>query len=76
MNRPAAKQAVGIDFAVARHFRTQEAPMLYESRIYYTVPGRLPALNARFANHTMGFFNSTASACWASGPTKSASATA
>ena len=30
--------------------------MLYESRIYYTVPGRLPALNARFANHTMGFF--------------------
>ena len=31
--------------------------MLYESRIYYTVPGRLPALNARFANHTMGFFS-------------------
>ncbi len=30
--------------------------MLYESRIYYTVPGRLPALNDRFANHTMGFF--------------------
>ena len=23
--------------------------MLYESRVYGTVPGRLPALNARFA---------------------------
>lgn len=30
--------------------------MLYESRIYHTVPGRLPALNDRFAKHTMGFF--------------------
>lgn len=30
--------------------------MLYESRIYYTVPGRLPALHDRFANHTLGFF--------------------
>jgi len=30
--------------------------MLYEARIYTTVPGRLPALNDRFANHTMGFF--------------------
>ena len=30
--------------------------MLYESRIYYAVPGKLPALNDRFANHTMGFF--------------------
>ena len=30
--------------------------MLYESRVYYTVPGRLAALNARFADHTMGFF--------------------
>ncbi len=30
--------------------------MLYESRIYYTVPGRLTALNDRFANHTLGFF--------------------
>ena len=31
--------------------------MLYEMRIYKTVPGRLPALNNRFANHTMEFFN-------------------
>jgi hypothetical protein len=30
--------------------------MIYELRIYETVPGRLPALNARFANHTLGFF--------------------
>jgi hypothetical protein len=30
--------------------------MLYESRIYTTSPGRLPALNDRFAKHTMGFF--------------------
>jgi hypothetical protein len=30
--------------------------MLYEARIYMTVPGRLPALNDRFANHTLGFF--------------------
>jgi hypothetical protein len=32
--------------------------MLYELRIYHTVPGRLPALNDRFAKHTMGFFKS------------------
>ena len=24
--------------------------MIYELRIYYTVPGKLPALNDRFAN--------------------------
>ena len=30
--------------------------MLYEARIYTTMPGRLPALNDRFAKHTMGFF--------------------
>jgi hypothetical protein len=30
--------------------------MLYEARIYKTVPGRLPALNDRFANHTIGLF--------------------
>ena len=30
--------------------------MLYESRVYKAVPGRLPDINARFANHTMGFF--------------------
>jgi hypothetical protein len=30
--------------------------MLYELRVYLTVPGRLPAINDRFAKHTMGFF--------------------
>ena len=30
--------------------------MLYESRVYIAVPGKLPAINDRFANHTMGFF--------------------
>ena len=31
--------------------------MLYESRVYHAVPGKLPALNDRFANITMGYFN-------------------
>ena len=30
--------------------------MIYESRIYKAVPGKLPNINARFANHTIGFF--------------------
>jgi hypothetical protein len=30
--------------------------MLYEARIYTAVPGKLPAVNERFAKHTMGFF--------------------
>jgi len=30
--------------------------MLYELRIYDAIPGRLPALHARFENHTLGFF--------------------
>jgi hypothetical protein len=30
--------------------------MLYEARIYNTVPGKLPAINDRFAKHTMGIF--------------------
>jgi hypothetical protein len=30
--------------------------MLYESRVYTAVPGKLPALNDRFANHTIGYF--------------------
>ena len=27
--------------------------MIYELRIYHTMPGRLPDLNARFVNHTL-----------------------
>jgi hypothetical protein len=30
--------------------------MLYEARIYTAVPGKLPAVNDRFAKHTMGIF--------------------
>ena len=30
--------------------------MIYELRIYETIPGRLPDLNTRFADHTVGFF--------------------
>jgi len=30
--------------------------MLYESRIYTAVPGKLAALNERFAKHTVGYF--------------------
>ncbi|MBI4200736.1 MAG: NIPSNAP family protein [Chloroflexi bacterium] len=30
--------------------------MIYELRIYDTVPGKLPALNDRFAKVTLGFF--------------------
>ena len=30
--------------------------MLYELRVYYTNPGKLPQLNSRFENHTCGFF--------------------
>ncbi len=30
--------------------------MMIEMRIYECAPGRLPALQERFANHTLGFF--------------------
>jgi NIPSNAP len=30
--------------------------MLYELRIYHAAPGKLPALNQRFANHTLKFW--------------------
>jgi hypothetical protein len=30
--------------------------MLYEARVYTAVPGKLPAVNDRFAKHTMGIF--------------------
>ncbi len=30
--------------------------MIYELRIYEAAPGKLPELNNRFANHTLGFF--------------------
>ena len=30
--------------------------MIIEQRTYYCAPGRLPALQERFARHTLGFF--------------------
>jgi hypothetical protein len=33
-----------------------EDSVIYELRSYEVVPGRMPALNARFKNHTLGFF--------------------
>ena len=30
--------------------------MIYELRMYEVVPGRMPAMHARFQNHTVGFF--------------------
>ncbi len=30
--------------------------MIHELRVYTTLPGRMPALLARFSNHTLGFF--------------------
>ena len=30
--------------------------MLYESRVYVALPGKLQAINDRFANHTIGYF--------------------
>jgi hypothetical protein len=32
--------------------------MIYELRSYEVVPGRMPAMHARFKNHTVGFFKS------------------
>jgi hypothetical protein len=32
--------------------------MIYEFRYYTAVPGKLPAINDRFANHTIGIFKS------------------
>ena len=34
----------------------KEQPRLYELRTYTALPGRLPALNARFRDHTMRLF--------------------
>jgi len=30
--------------------------MIYELRIYHACPGKLPALNARFSNHTLNIW--------------------
>lgn len=42
--------------ATAAFVEDKEQPMLYELRTYTTVEGRLPALHARFKDHTMKLF--------------------
>ena len=37
-------------------FAEDPAKMVYELRIYTTIPGRLDALNARFRDHTVAIF--------------------
>jgi hypothetical protein len=40
----------------AANAQTAEKSLTYELRTYTTVPGRLPALHARFRDHTMTLF--------------------
>jgi hypothetical protein len=42
--------------ATAAFVEDREKPLLYELRTYTTVEGRLPALHARFQNHTLKLF--------------------
>src|SRR5262245_17128135 len=51
--------AVGVVTYSAGYTRGEEkkaAPRVYELRTYTTEPGRLPALHARFRDHTMKLF--------------------
>ncbi|HET6425136.1 MAG TPA: NIPSNAP family protein [Planctomycetaceae bacterium] len=40
----------------AANAQAKVEPQTYELRTYTTLPGRLPALNARFRDHTMALF--------------------
>lgn len=51
----AAGALVG-SIATAAFVEDKEKPLLYELRTYTTVDGKLPALHARFTNHTMKLF--------------------
>ena len=31
--------------------------MIYELRTYYIMPGKMPDIQSRFSNHTLGFFD-------------------
>jgi hypothetical protein len=43
-------------FLTSVHICNEGDAMIYELRSYEVVPGRLPALHARFKNHTLGLF--------------------
>ena len=51
-----AVAAGGTGFVSGQQTTAEPAPMVYELRTYHTVDGRLPALHARFKNHTMKLF--------------------
>jgi hypothetical protein len=42
--------------AAAQHAPLDPQTAIYELRIYYPAPGKLPALNARFREHTLKLF--------------------
>ena len=44
--------------------------MLYELRVYDVMPGKLQALNDRFANLTLGLFKKHGIDVWGFGPTR------
>ena len=47
---------VAFSAGYSRGENQKTAPLVYELRTYTTEPGRLPALNARFKNHTLRLF--------------------
>jgi hypothetical protein len=47
---------VGAGFAAGASSRTERADRYFEIRTYHTHPGKMPALHARFKNHTIRLF--------------------
>ncbi|HVE39694.1 MAG TPA: NIPSNAP family protein [Planctomycetota bacterium] len=47
---------VGAGFAAGSNTRTERADRFFEMRTYYTNPGKMSALHARFKNHTTRLF--------------------
>jgi hypothetical protein len=47
---------VGAGYAAGSSSATERADRFFEMRIYYTNPGKMPALHARFKNHTTRLF--------------------
>ncbi len=48
---------IALSFAAGALFHSQaQSSRVYELRVYHTLPGRLPALQARFRDHTLDIF--------------------
>jgi hypothetical protein len=47
---------VAAGYAAGASARTERADRLFEMRTYYTNPGKMPALHARFRDHTTKLF--------------------